>query len=151
MENIPDWDVYFMKLAELTSTRSSCSKRQVGCVIVKNHRIISTGYNGTPRFIKNCKDGGCERCSNNTTSGHYLDLCICVHAEMNALLYAGLERCENATLYCTLSPCINCTKVIIQCGIEDIVYKDSYEHSNSTLSDKLFQEANITKRQLRLN
>ena len=81
MDARPNWDEYFMKIAEATAARSNCCRRHVGAVIVKDNRIISTGYNGTPRGIKNCFDGGCPRCNSNATTGEKLDQCICSHAE----------------------------------------------------------------------
>lgn len=77
----PGWDTYFMKLCDLTARRSNCMKRRVGCILVKNNRIIATGYNGTPRGVINCNQGGCQRCNGNARCGEGLDTCICLHAE----------------------------------------------------------------------
>jgi len=88
----PSWDTYFMHLAHLASRRSNCMKRRVGCILVKNCRVIATGYNGTPRGVRNCNEGGCVRCNNNARAGVGLDTCLCLHAEENALLEAGRER-----------------------------------------------------------
>lgn len=116
----PNWDQYFMQLASLAAQRSNCMKRRVGCVLVRERRVISTGYNGTPRHLKNCNQGGCmylchcasEDCPNNNTiagprcncgagGGVGLSTCLCIHAEENALLEAGKERIrEEAILYC---------------------------------------------------
>jgi len=85
----PAWDLYFMLLASLAARRSNCMKRRVGAVLVKKNRVIATGYNGTPRNTRNCSDGGCKRCNVNTSAGHGFDLCLCLHAEENALLEAG--------------------------------------------------------------
>lgn len=108
----PGWDSYFMSLAELASERTNCMKRRVGCVIVRDKRLIATGYNGTPSNVQNCMDGGCARCNNGTSKqGVGLDLCLCLHAEENAIIEAGRERCEGSTLYTNLFPCILCAKV----------------------------------------
>jgi len=87
-------------------------KRKVGCILTKNHYIISTGYNGTPRNIANCYEGGCQRCNSNASMGTQLDLCLCLHAEENALLEAGRDKANGATLYCNTCPCIGCTTKI---------------------------------------
>ena len=97
----PSWDQYFMQLASLAARRSNCMKRRVGCVLVREKRVISTGYNGTPRNLKNCNEGGCSRCNGGQGSGVGLSTCLCLHAEENALLEAGRERIrEGSTLYC---------------------------------------------------
>lgn len=100
----PQWDDYFMLLTELASLRSNCMKRRVGAVLVVNRRVVSTGYNGTPRGMKNCTEGGCPRCNGGIVGGSSLDTCLCLHAEENALLEAGRERAaaggEGSVLYC---------------------------------------------------
>ncbi|KAG9087594.1 Deoxycytidine monophosphate (dCMP) deaminase, partial [Ceratobasidium sp. 392] len=97
----PGWDDYFMLLASLASLRCNCMKRRVGAVLVRNKRVVSTGYNGTPRGLLNCNEGGCKRCNGTAKSGEAYDSCLCLHAEENALLEAGRDRVgENATLYC---------------------------------------------------
>ncbi|KAG9299532.1 hypothetical protein G9A89_020703 [Geosiphon pyriformis] len=97
----PSWDTYFMHMSDLAARRSNCMKRKVGCVLVKDCRVIATGYNGTPRGLKNCNEGGCQRCNAAVPCGHALDTCLCLHAEENALLEAGRERVGNGcTLYC---------------------------------------------------
>ncbi len=104
----PSWDTYFMHLAHLASRRSNCMKRRVGCILVKNYRVIATGYNGTPRGVRNCNQGGCARCNSNVRAGIGLDTCLCLHAEENALLEAGRERyvqvpiVTNGTLACRM-------------------------------------------------
>lgn len=97
----PNWDQYFMQLADLAAQRSNCMKRAVGCVLVREKRVISTGYNGTPRGMNNCKDGGCKRCNTAIKAGVGLDTCLCLHAEENALLEAGRDRIRTGSiLYC---------------------------------------------------
>lgn len=129
----PNWKDYFVQLAHLSSRRSNCMKRRVGCIIEKAHRVIATGYNGTPQGMKNCFEGGCARCNNvNVKGGERLDECFCIHAEENALLECG-RNASGATLYCTSCPCIGCTKKIVQCGIRKVVYCDSYHMDRLTV------------------
>lgn len=121
----PDWDTYFMKLATLAASRSNCMKRRVGCVIVRDHRVIATGYNGTPRHLTNCFNGGCPRC--NSGDSNSLHSCLCLHAEENALLEAGRDRVgPNGILYCDTCPCLTCSVKIVQTGITEVVYSQSY-------------------------
>lgn len=98
----PSWDQYFMRLASLAAQRCNCMKRRVGCVVVREKRVISTGYNGTPRHLRNCNEGGCPRCNGaQHAGGAGLATCLCLHAEENALLEAGRDRIrEGTTLYC---------------------------------------------------
>ena len=126
--NRPSWDEYFLSIADLTSKRSNCIKRSVGCVIVSENKIISLGYNGTPRGVDNCFDGGCDRCKNKLVeSGTNLDLCICLHAEENALLFSDFDKLNNASLYVNLFPCLSCSKKILQCNIKRVIYKENYK------------------------
>lgn len=129
----PDWDEYFVQLSHLASRRSNCMKRRVGCVIAKDHRVVATGYNGTPRGVANCNQGGCQRCNGNAERGSLLDTCLCLHAEENALLEAGRDRIESSsTLYCTTCPCIGCAKKIVQSGIKRVVYSEQYRMDDMT-------------------
>ncbi|KAJ1737811.1 Deoxycytidine monophosphate (dCMP) deaminase [Coemansia sp. Benny D160-2] len=144
----PSWDTYFMLLSELASHRSNCMKRKVGCILVKDTQIIATGYNGTPKGITNCNEGGCPRCNAGIPCGVALDHCLCIHAEENALLEAGRGRVRNAagvTLYCNTCPCLGCAKKIVQVGVKTVVYSKGYGMDNLTL--KLFKEAGIVVRQ----
>ena len=123
----PSWDQYFMTLSSLAARRSNCMRRQVGCVLVRGKRVISTGYNGTPRNITNCNEGGCPRCNGGGGGGTALSTCLCVHAEENALLEAGRERIgEDATIYCNTCPCLTCSIKIVQVGIREVVYSRGY-------------------------
>lgn len=132
---------YYMKIAETTALRTNCIKRGVGCVIVKDDRIISVGYNGTPKNTKNCYQGGCERCNDNTIkSGERLELCKCLHAEENALLFCDFFKTDNAVMYITTFPCLTCAKKIIQSGIKKIYYLESY---NSNLSLEYLKSSGI--------
>lgn len=110
----PPWDTYFMRLAFLAARRSNCMKRRVGAIVVRDNRVVSTGYNGTPRGLLNCSHGGCPRCNSNAATGSGLDECLCLHAEENAIMEAGAERCRGCTVYSTSFPCLQCTKRIIQ-------------------------------------
>lgn len=138
----PSWDSYFMNLANLTSQRSNCMKRRVGCVIVKDRRIVSSGYNGTPSGVTNCFEGGCTRCNHLQARGTNLDLCLCLHAEENAIIEAGRERCVSSTLYSTLFPCMLCAKKIVQGGIKRVVFSTSYA-SKDDASEALLKAASI--------
>ncbi|PWW75834.1 hypothetical protein C7212DRAFT_196124 [Tuber magnatum] len=123
----PSWDAYFMQLASLAARRSNCMKRRVGCVLVRGKRVIATGYNGTPRNLVNCNQGGCKRCNSGTSRGVGLTTCLCIHAEENALLEAGRERVgDGATLYCDMCPCLTCSIKIVQMGIAEVVYSHEY-------------------------
>ncbi|KAK2615395.1 hypothetical protein N8I77_002154 [Diaporthe amygdali] len=143
----PGWDNYFMTLASLAARRSNCMKRRVGCVVVShNRRVISTGYNGTPRGIRNCGEGGCPRCNQGLGSGHGLATCLCIHAEENALLEAGRDRLrEGAVLYCDTCPCLTCSIKIAQVGISEVVY--AYGYSMDTDTAAVFREAGVKLRQ----
>lgn len=111
----PSIDEYFMSIAFISKLRSNCMKRPVGAVVVKDNRILALGYNGTPSGLKNCYEGGCERCNKNISKGLNLDKCFCLHAEEAAILEIGSKVCEGATLYTTLFPCNWCSKVVVQC------------------------------------
>ena len=144
----PDWDHYFMKIAEVAATRSNCSRRQVAAVIVRDNRIISTGYNGTPRGIKNCFEGGCPRCASDTPSGEKLGECLCSNGEENAIVQAAYHgiAVKDSILYTTFSPCLLCAKMIINAGIREVVYKERYTIDNT--SRELLKEAGVRLRAL---
>ncbi|MCX8196809.1 MAG: dCMP deaminase family protein [Candidatus Micrarchaeota archaeon] len=146
----PSWDVYFMNIAKVVASRSNCLKRHVAAVIVKDKRIISTGYNGTPRGIRNCNEGGCPRCSSFADSGTKLEECVCSHAEENAIVQAAYHgiSIKGATLYSTFSPCLICTKMIINAGISEVIYNADYPLGEAPL--KLLKEAGITVRKISL-
>lgn len=144
----PDWDAYFMNIARVVALRSNCIKRKVAAVIVKDRRIISTGYNGTPRGITNCNEGGCPRCQRFGASGEKLEECLCSHAEENAIVqsaYHGVSI-KDATIYTTYSPCLMCTKMIINSGLREVVYGRAYSIGDLPL--KLFKEAGLIARQI---
>jgi dCMP deaminase len=144
----PDWDVYFMDIAHVVKTRSNCSRRNVAAVIVKDRRIISTGYNGAPRGVRNCDEGGCPRCASSVPSGSGLGDCICSHAEENAITqaaYHGIST-KDASIYVTLSPCLMCAKMIVNAGIREVVYDEEYSVTEQTKA--LLAEAGVRLRRL---
>lgn len=145
----PTWDQYFMRLATLASTRSNCMKRRVGAVLVRNFRVISTGYNGTPRHLTNCNEGGCARCNGGASGGTGLSTCLCLHAEENALLEAGRDRIgeKGGVLYCDTCPCLTCSVKIVQVGIEEVVYAQGYNMDRETAS--VLEEGGVRLRQFR--
>ena len=143
----PDWDTYFMDIAHVVARRSNCLRRKVAAVVVKDRRIISTGYNGTPRGVRNCCDGGCPRCAGDAPSGAGLAECLCSHAEENAITQAAYHgiRLKGATLYVTLSPCLTCAKMLINAGIVEVVYDGDYPFTTQTQA--LLAEAGVRCRQ----
>lgn len=142
----PTWDQYFMRLADLAAHRSNCMKRRVGCVIVREKRVVSTGYNGTPRGMTNCNQGGCPRCNSAIKGGADLNACLCLHAEENALLEAGRDRIGgSATLYCNTCPCLTCSVKITQVGISEVVYNQGYMVDTKTA--EIFAESGVRLRQ----
>jgi dCMP deaminase len=146
----PDWDEYFMSIAKVVASRSNCIKRKVAAIIVKDRRVVSTGYNGTPRGAKNCNEGGCPRCNGMAPSGAALDECLCCHGEENAITQAAYHgtSLKGTTLYTTFAPCLLCTKMIINSGIVEVVYNQEYPLNERALS--LLRECGIVLRQYRL-
>jgi dCMP deaminase len=146
----PDWDEYFMKIAQVASMRSNCIKRRVGAVIVRDKRIVSTGYNGTPRKTKNCNEGGCPRCNSLATSGTRLEECLCSHAEENAITQAAYHgtSVKAGSIYTTFAPCLMCSKMIINSGIIDVIYNVDYPLNETSFH--LFGQAGVKIRQHRL-
>ncbi|KAL2059054.1 hypothetical protein ABVK25_000346 [Lepraria finkii] len=142
----PNWDQYFMQLASLAAQRSNCMKRRVGCVLVREKRVVSTGYNGTPRNLRNCNEGGCPRCNAGQKTGVGLSTCLCIHAEENALLEAGRERIrEGSILYCDTFPCLTCSVKITQVGISEVVYSQGYSIDQAAAD--VFEEGGVKLRQ----
>ncbi len=143
LEKREDWNSYFMNIAKQVASRSNCIKRKVGAIIVKDRRIISTGYNGTPRGIKNCNEGGCPRCNEWTESGKMLEECFCSHAEENAIVQAAYHgiSIKDSTLFTTFSPCLTCAKMIINAGIKEVWYNARYGISKN--AEKILKDAGI--------
>lgn len=138
----PSWDEYFLELADLVASRSTCLRRQVGAVLVRQERIISTGYNGAPRGLAHCLDLGCLRTEMNIPSGQRYELCRGVHAEQNAIInaaYYGVST-KGSVLYCTNQPCIICARILINAGIVRIIHRGNFE---DTLALQFLQEAGI--------
>ena len=139
----PSWDEYFMNIAREVAMRSNCVKRKVAAVIAVDKRIVSTGYNGTPRGVKNCSEGGCPRCNSFTDGGTKLDECLCSHAEENAIVQAAYHgiSIKGGTIYTTFSPCLTCSKMIINGGIEKVVFNADYPMGETAL--KMLNEAGV--------
>ncbi len=142
----PGWDDYFMNIAHEVAQRSNCIKRRVGAVIARDRRIISTGYNGTPRGATNCNAGGCPRCNALAKSGTNLSECLCSHAEENSITQAAYHGISVAgvIIYVTLSPCLICTKMIINAGIQEVVYNADYPLGETSL--QLLADCGVTTR-----
>ncbi len=124
----PSWEEYFMDITHLVAKRSTCLRRQVGTVLVKDKKILATGYNGAPSRTEHCLDIGCLREKQGIPSGERHELCRGLHAEQNAIIQAAYHGVEirGATLYCTNYPCMICSKMIINAGIVKVVYEDGY-------------------------
>ncbi len=148
----PSWDEYFMAIAQYAASRSNCSRRHVGAIIVVGRSIVSTGYNGTPMGVRNCFEGGCLRCASDAPPGQGYDTCTCVHAEANAMLLAARHgtAIEGGILYSTLRPCFSCLKESIQAGIREIVYDAGapYADELEEAYQNLRTEAGIAMRQM---
>lgn len=130
----PGWDEYFMEVARTVATRATCPRASVGAVLVREHRILTTGYNGAPRHVAHCTEAGCEM-----VGGH----CVrSTHAEANAVVQAALHGVglEGATAYCTHQPCVNCAKLIISAGVARIVYGEAYPDA---FAQQLLAEAGV--------
>ena len=138
----PDWDEYFMEFAETAAKRTTCLRRGVGALLVKDKHILATGYNGVPMNLQHCAQTGCLREKMNVPSGTMHELCRGLHAEQNAIIQAAFHgvSIENATLYCTHQPCVVCAKMLINAGIKRIVYKNPYPDE---LAMSMLKEANI--------
>jgi dCMP deaminase len=143
----PSWHEYFMSITELVAQRSTCTRRYVGAILVRDKRIISTGYNGAPTGISHCLDVGCLREQQGIPSGERHELCRGLHAEQNAIIQASLQGSTvgGATLYCTNMPCSICTKMLINSKISEVYYREGYA---DTLSSSLMAEAGIPLIQL---
>ena len=143
----PSWDEYFMGITQMVAQRSTCLRRKVGAILVRDKRIIATGYNGAPAKVSHCLDIGCLREQQGIPSGERHELCRGLHAEQNAIIQAALHgfSIEGSTLYCTNMPCSICSKMLINARIEKIYYKEGYADSLSSL---LLAEARVPVVQL---
>jgi dCMP deaminase len=138
----PSWDTYFMDMASLAARRSTCLRRKVGAVIVKDRHVLSTGYNGAPKNIAHCEKTGCLREQLHVPSGQRHELCRGLHAEQNAIIQAALYgvSLKGASLYCTNMPCSICAKMIINAGIKRIILLEYYPDK---MARDFFREAGI--------
>jgi dCMP deaminase len=141
----PSWDEYFLEMADLASRRATCLRRAVGAVLVKDKRILATGYNGAPSGIRHCSETGCLRERLKVPSGQRHELCRGLHAEQNALIQASLHgvSVKGSTLYSTTQPCIICAKMLINAGIAEIVVSDGYPDS---MAVQFLKEARVKVR-----
>jgi len=139
----PDWDIYFMEMAKLASRRSSCLRRAVGAVLVRDKRLLATGYNGVPSGVTHCEETGCLREKLQVPSGERHELCRGLHAEQNAIIQAALHgvSTKGAVLYCTTLPCIICAKMLINSGVRKVYYLDGYSDS---LTGEMLAEVGLT-------
>lgn len=138
----PSWDSYFMEITRVVATRSTCLRRQVGALLVRDKRILSSGYNGAPRGLDHCLDIGCLREEMGIPSGQRQELCRGLHAEQNAIVHAAYHgiNIAGSILYVTHQPCITCAKMIINAGIQKVVFAGEYP---DTLSVELLKQAGI--------
>ncbi|MCK4334300.1 dCMP deaminase family protein [candidate division WOR-3 bacterium] len=147
-ERIP-WDAYFMKIARLVAQRSTCIRRKVGAVIVRDKHILTTGYNGAPKGLAHCTEIGCLREELGIPSGERVEICRGIHAEQNALVQAarfGISL-EGGVLYCTTQPCVTCAKLLINAGIERIIYLEGYADK---LGNRMLIESGVELEKLKL-
>ncbi|MCL1880480.1 MAG: cytidine/deoxycytidylate deaminase family protein [Actinomycetia bacterium] len=146
MDERPSWDQYFMQIAHLVSTRTTCLRRAVGAVLVRDKRILATGYNGVPKGIEHCLTRGCLRAELGIPSGEKHELCRGVHGEENAILQAAKNgiSVDGATCYVTTQPCIMCAKSLINAGVTEIVFDAAYPDK---LTQEMLDEAGVLTRQ----
>jgi len=144
----PSWETYFMNITNLVAERSTCLRRAVGAVIVKDKRILSTGYNGAPTGLKHCLEVGCLREKLGVESGKMHELCRGIHAEQNAIIQAAYHgvSVKGASIFCTNQPCSICARMIINAGIQKIYYQSGYADA---LAKELLDEAEIELKQVR--
>ena len=142
MSSRPSIDEYFIEIASIVAKRSTCLRHHVGAVLVRDNRILTTGYNGAPAGLAHCLDIGCIRIEEGIPSGTRHEKCRAVHAEQNAIIQAALHGVETSgsTIYCTHQPCILCTKMIINAGIRRVVYTNAYPDPDSMA---FFKEAGV--------
>lgn len=141
----PSWDEYFMAIAEQVSGRSTCLRRSCGAVLVKDKRILATGYNGVPAGLRHCEEVGCLRDQLGIASGSRHELCRAIHAEQNAVVQAARHgsTIDGSIAYCTHQPCVLCAKILINSGIVEIVFRDPYP---DPLSQEMLAEAGVVSR-----
>ena len=145
----PNPDEYFMQMAHLVKQRSTCPRRSVGAVIVKNKHVLSTGYNGNPKGMKHCEEIGCLREELSVPSGQRHELCTGLHAEQNAIIQAAVfgVSIDGAVIYLTNTPCSVCAKMLINAGVQEIIYQDGYPDK---LAQKILDDSKIKIRKFSL-
>ncbi|MFH2061111.1 MAG: cytidine/deoxycytidylate deaminase family protein [Pseudomonadota bacterium] len=145
----PSWHEYFMGICTLVASRATCTRRKVGAVLVKEKRILCSGYNGAPAKVPHCKETGCLRARLNVPSGEKHELCRGVHAEQNAIIQAAYHgiQVRGAILYCTNQPCSICAKMIVNAGIKSVYYLDGYDDA---LTLDMFEQAGVNLVKLKL-
>jgi len=145
-ERVP-WPIYFMRIAHLVAERSTCLRRMVGAVAVRDKRMIATGYNGTPTNVAHCAEVGCIRERMNIPSGQRHELCRALHAEQNVIIQAAIHGVgiEGADIFCTTQPCILCAKMLINCRVRAIYYAEGYPDD---MSRDMLDEAGIPYQRL---
>jgi dCMP deaminase len=138
----PSWPEYFMGIARMVTARSTCLRRHVGAILVKERRILATGYNGAPSGVRHCEEVGCLRQDSDVPSGMRHELCRGLHAEQNAIIQAAYHGISitGSTLYCTNKPCVICSKMLINAGIGTIYYDQGYD---DPLADQMLEEAGV--------
>lgn len=142
MEPRPSYDEYFMEMAHVVAKRSTCLRRKVGAILVKEKHILSTGYNGAPKGHKHCSETGCLRENLNIPSGQRHELCRGLHAEQNAIIQAAVfgVSIKGSVLYCTNTPCVVCVKMLINAGVTEIIYAGEYPDD---LAKRMLEESNL--------
>ncbi len=143
----PSWDDYFMTIAGQVAERSTCLRRHAGALVVKDKRILATGYNGAPSGLAHCEDIGCLREELGIPSGQKHELCRAIHAEQNAVVQAAKHgtAIDGATAYCTHQPCVLCAKILINAGVVEVMYRDPYP---DTLAEQMLGEAGVVLRRM---
>ena len=146
--NRPSYDAYFMEMAHVVAKRSTCIRRKVGAILVKNKHILATGYNGAPKGLRHCEDVGCLRKDMGVPSGERHELCRGLHAEQNAIIQAAVfgVSIEGSTLYCTNTPCVVCVKMLINAGVKEIIYTGEYPDQ---LAKEMIEESLIKIKKLK--
>jgi len=137
-----DFNSYYMLVALAVREKANCIGRKVSAIIVKENRIIGTGYNGTPEGMQNCEDGGCIRCNKHRDQGNFYDKCICVHAEQNAMITAARfgHEIQDSVIYSTLQPCFTCAKEFLQAKIKTYFYLEEIKYKSDKKIDKDFKQ-----------
>ena len=155
MDERPSYEEYFMEMAHVVAKRSTCLRRRVGAILVKDKHILSTGYNGAPKGLKHCSETGCLRADHHIPSGERHEICRGLHAEQNAIIQAAVFgiSIKDAVLYCTNTPCIVCAKMLINAGIKEIVFSGGYpdDLAKNILAESKIKIRNINQKDVLLS